>query len=129
MERDQQTLSAIQNTEQLLQNKGVRTRLWIVNRPHIHAHFFSDELPLTELESEELYYILLDNELLDNKGLLIRNPRSSRLTETLLSHFSQPQLLTAHMDSITELMNVAFGFHEFTASNANQIMRWIRGLK
>jgi len=124
MERDENTLQRILDTQSLLAGKSVQTKLWKIGRPIIYPTFFSDNTALPLSASEEIYEILLRNSFLDNEGYLVRNPRSSNWLEIVSQSFSQPPTLQRYEEHIRELLNVAFGYHEFTSEAAANILQW-----
>jgi len=97
----------------------------------IHPKFFSDYLPdeFDEALSEELYQLLMNTHLIDKKtGEILRDPRKNSKWREIVSEASFfPKLhdtIIPDQSPLSEIMNLAFGYHELTAEYAQDFVRF-----
>lgn len=123
---DELTTSLITNSISYLESKGITTKMWSRSNVVLYPQYFSDRLSvITNNESEELFNILKDNDIITRKGVINRNPKSSGWLKIAKELFSESSLLLDYEEQLQELMLSAFGFHEFVSTDCDKILNWL----
>jgi hypothetical protein len=128
---DRNTKLQIMNTLTLLRNHNVDASELVCSPKSIYPTYFSDYQVLSIVDSNKLYDNFVDNRILSDKNgafYLLNDPRKSNWRDEcskIIPHIvPEVDSLIQDKSGISELMNVAYGLHEFTDEYFDQTLKW-----
>eukprot|EP01040_Poterioochromonas_malhamensis_P024394 gene24394-30161_t len=127
MSRDEHTLNHVRGTA----NGIAKSNVLVTSPKEIKPEFFSSKSGrfISVEESRTIQAALKNSNMLDDKLLLVEDPRGSNWREIVkaaVPNLEERDSLVADQSPISELLNFAWDMHEITDDYLPEIFAWFK---
>ena len=125
MAKDKRRASLIKDAVSLLESKGVEAAEVKCYQIPVTPQLFIRIPGMDVKTSYRIYYALRGSSILDRNSIMTKDGRSIDWMRHLKVRNAMPEAeLRKWERHLQELLNVAYGYHEMTSSQANEIFEW-----
>lgn len=128
MAKDKRRAALIKDAMDLLKSKGVETAELKCYQLPVTPQLFTKIPGIDTKTSNRIYHALKGSSILDNKSLMTRDGRSMNWMMHLKGQQVMPEVSLRKWElHLQELLNLAYGYHEMTSLQSNEIFEWFDG--
>ncbi|KAJ3671002.1 hypothetical protein LUZ60_008428 [Juncus effusus] len=125
MPKDVRRLQLIERNMELLKSKGLDVKDVKCDEFPLKPGLFSERIPGLDFElSVELFGFLKKNGIIDENGFMRKDGRDSNWKVILKDNSGLYEKCSKWIDHIQEELNLAYGYHEMTSLQLDEIFEW-----
>lgn len=126
MVKDKRRANLVKEAMEMLRSKGVVTKEVKCYQEPVTPHYFTKIPGVSAITSERIHQALKHSDILDKENYMMMDGRSMNWMVPLRGRRTMQEEHYKQWDMhMRELLNLAFGFHETTSFQSDEIFAWL----